>query len=387
MKRTPETPPATDCLGDGALDAYRLVIGQIACPAYLCSPDGVLWYCNRAARRLWGDCSIPGRDRCWDGFTALYRPDGSALDKSASPAVLAARTGLDQPPVEVLAESADGQQRRVVIHARPVRQNNGGTVGVLCSLTDISDKRRFEEAVRFAHDSRASFLQVLAHELRNPLAPVMAAATMLQRQSAVPGTARMADVIVRQTGQLSRFIDDLLDGSRIEQACDTPVTMRVSSVRDVLARACDMVESILRERKQTLHVEICPGGQPDSAVLWCDPARLSQALGGTLLNASHFSGDGEGILLVVAVDGVFLELQVSDRGIGVEAGDLPLLFEPFRQFAVHPDRVASGAGLGLAIARSVTRAHGGVVSADSAGRGQGTRVRFVLPVVLDPATV
>lgn len=380
----PETPPAADWPGGGTLDTYRLVIGQIACPAYLCSPDGVLWYCNRAARRLWGDGPTPEEDRCWDGFTALYRPDGSALDKSASPAVLAARTGQDQPPVELVAESADGQRRRVVIHARPVRKDNGATVGVICSLTDVSEKRRFEEAVRFAHDSRASFLHVLAHELRNPLAPVMAAATILQRQA---GSARMAGVIVRQARQLARFIDDLLDASRIEQACETPVTMCVARVRDVLAPACDMVESILHERKQTLHVEICPSGLPDSALLWCDPARLSQALGGTLLNASHFSDDGKGIVLVVAADGIFLELQVSDCGIGVEAADLPLLFEPFRKFAVHPDRVSSGAGLGLAIARSVIRAHGGMVSADSAGRGQGTRVKFVLPVVLNPASV
>ena len=369
------------------MDTYGRMIGQIACPAYFCSPNGALRYCNGAARRLWGVCPATDENGSWDGFTALYRTDGRPLDKSSSPAALAARTGVDQPPVEILAESADGQQRRVVIHARPVRQGDGATVGVLCSLTDISEQRRLEEALKFAQDGRAAFLHVLAHELRNPLAPVMAAATLLQRQAAEPGIARMAGVIVRQTRQLARFVDDLLDASRIEQAYDTPVTMRAANVHEVLAHACDVVESIVRERNQTLHVEICPSGQPDSAVLWCDPARLSQALGGALLNASHFSDDGGGISLAVAVDGVFLELQVSDRGIGVETADLPLLFEPFRKFSAHPGRVASGAGLGLAIARSVTRAHGGTVSADSAGRGQGTRVKFVLPVVMDPATV
>lgn len=387
MGRIPKTRPGADQPGKGTLDTYGQMIGQIACPAYLCDPNGALRYCNGAATRLWGICATPDKDGWWDGFTALYRTDGSAFDKSASPAALAAGTGVDQPPTEVLAESANGQQRRVVIHARPVRQGDGATVGVLCSLTDISERRRLEEAVRFAHDSRAAFLHMLAHELRNPLAPVMAAATLLQRQAAGPGIFRMAGVIVRQTGQLARFVDDLLDASRIDQACDTPVTMRAATVHEVLSRACDVVESILRERNQTLHVEICPSGPPDGAVLWCDPARLSQALGGTLLNASHFSDDGDGILLSVAVDGVFLELQVSDRGIGIEAADLPLLFEPFRKFSAHPDRVASGAGLGLAIARSVTRAHGGTVSARSAGRGQGTCVTFLLPVVMDPAPV
>lgn len=118
-------------------------------------------------------------------------------------------------------------------------------------------------------------------------------------------------------------------------------------------------------------------------MLWCDPERLAQALGGALLNASQFSDDGAAISLAVAINGVFLELLVSDHGIGVEQAELSLLFQPFRKFATHPGRAAPGAGLGLAIARSVSRAHGGTVSADSAGRGQGMRLRFVLPVVLE----
>ncbi len=253
-------------------------------------------------------------------------------------------------------------------------------------MTDISEQRRLEHEVKFAHDSRAGFLRVLAHELRNPLAPVMAAATLLRHRAAEPNTARMAGVIVRQTGHLARFVDDLLVDSRIEHAWEVPVSMRAATVHEVLANACDAVDCILRERGQTLCVEIGSGDLVDEAVLWCDPERLAQALGSALRNASEFSADGAGISLAVAIDGVFLELLVSDQGIGVDPADLPLLFEPFRKFAVHPDRVESGAGLGLAIARSVTRAHGGMVSADSAGRGRGTCLKFVLPVVMDTAS-
>jgi len=148
-----------------------------------------------------------------------------------------------------------------------------------------------------------------------------------------------------------------------------------------LAHACDVAGCILRERGQALRVEHCSGDEVDGAALWCDPERLGQALACTLLNASQFSDDGAGISLAVAIDGVFLVVLVSDPGIGVAAADLPFLFEPFRQFTTHPGRVVSGAGLGLAIARSVARAHGGMVSAHSAGPGQGTRLKFVLPVV------
>jgi len=383
VTRTPERRRTTDRRAATALDAHGLLIGQIACPAYCCTPDGAVRYANGSARRLWGAWPDPEEEGRWDGFKALYRADGSALDRPASPAALAARSGLAQPAAELLAESADGSQRCVVIHARPVFDAEGASAGVLCSLTDISERRRLEDQVKFVHDSRAGFLHVLAHELRNPLAPVMAAATLLQRQPGAPQVDRMAGVIARQTRKLARFVDDLLDGSRIEQACDTPVSKRASSLDEVLAHACDVVGCVLGEREQTLSVEICPRAQVQGTLLWCDPERLAQALGGALLNASQFSDDGAAISLAVAVDGPLLELLVSDRGIGVDRTELSLLFEPFRKFAIHPCRTESGAGLGLAIARSVSRAHGGSVSADSAGRGQGMRLKFVLPVVLD----
>lgn len=385
MAWTHERRRATDASGDLVLDTYGQLIDQIACPAYCCTPDGAVLHYNSSARRVWGAGPSPAEDGCWDGFAALYCMDGSAVEKSASPAALAARTGVAQPPTELMAESNDGHKRCVVIHARPARHADGATAGVLCSLTDISEQRRLENEVGFVRDGRAGFLHVLAHELRNPLAPVMAAAAILQRQAGAPGVARMGGVIERQTRQLARFIDDLLDGARIDQACDTPVAKRVANVGNVLARARDVADCVLAERGQSLCVEIDAQRTVSEVVLWCDPERLGQALGNVLLNASQFSDNGATIALVLAVDAGFLEILVSDHGIGVEADELPLMFEPFRKFAVHPARAEAGAGLGLAIARSVVRAHGGVLSADSAGRGQGTCVTFVLPVVVDGA--
>ena len=374
-------PPSTDL----APTVYGQLIEQIACPAWFCSPDGAVLHCNSAARRLWGGCPSPAEEARWDGFAALYRADGSALERSAAPAALALRGGAAIAPTELVAESADGQKRCLVVHARPVGQAGDAAAGVLCSLTDISERRRLEHELAFARDSRTGFLRMLAHELRNPLASVMAVAAILRRQPGEPGIARMARVIERQTRQLGRFIDDLLDGARIDHACEIPVAMRAASLDEVLACARDMVEGLLRERGQQLHTNIDMCEQDCDAVLWCDPERLGQALGNALHNASQYSDDGAGISLAVAVDGVFLEIRVVDRGIGVESDELPLLFEPFRKFAPHPGRVVAGAGLGLAIARSVTRAHGGQVSADSPGRGQGTCLRFVLPVVRQTA--
>jgi len=379
----PEKRRAVDPPGAAWPDTYGEVIDQIACPAYCCTLTGTILHGNRSARRLWGRARLPIGEGCWDGFAALYRPDGSPVEKSSSPAALAARTGVAPPPTELVAESSDGQRRCLVVHARPIRGGKGATVGVLCSLTDISERRRLGQEVQCARDSREGFLRVLAHELRNPLASVMAVAAILRRQPGELGIVRMARVIERQTRQLARFIDDLLDASRVEQACDIPVALRAASLRDVMALARDVAEGVLRGRGQTLRVDLGAAEGVLDTTLWCDPGRLAQALGNALLNASEFSDDGAEVALAARIDGAFLEISVSDNGIGVEASELLAMFEPFRKLAGHPLRAPSGAGLGLAIARSICVAHGGMVSAHSAGPGQGTRLKFILPVVLD----
>lgn len=372
--------PATRAPGADSAEwpaTYGRVIARIGCPAYCCSPAGAVIHSNRSAQRLWGAKPAPDDEGRWDGFVALYRLDGSRVAKSSSPAALAVESGVAPPPAEFVAESSDGQRRCLVIHAHPVQQDNGATAGVLCSLTDISERHRLGLEVQFARDNRDAFLRVLAHELRNPLSSVMTAAALLRRQPDAQESARFARVIERQTRQLARFIGDLLDGARIEHACDIGVAMRACSVGSVLELAHDVAEGVLRGRRQTLCVDV---GATDTD-LWCDPERLAQALANALLNASEFSDDGTEISLAVSIDGAVLEMQVTDHGIGVEAVQLEAMFEPFRKFSAHPARVPSGAGLGLAIARSVSRAHGGMVLAQSAGRGQGTSLRFMLPVV------
>src|SRR5438067_902402 len=236
----PHAPPGADGSGAGWPDAYGRVIAQIGCPAYCCTPGGAILHCNPSAQRLWGGCPSPLDEGHWDGFARLSRPDGTPVEKSASPAALAARTGIAPPPTELVAESKDGQRRSLVIHARPVIQADGATVGVLCSLTDISERCRLEHEAREARDNRYVFLRMLAHELRNPLSPVMSVAAVLRQQPQAPDVVRMGCMVERQTRQLARLIGDLLDTSRIEQACDIPVAMRASSVGSVLELARDV---------------------------------------------------------------------------------------------------------------------------------------------------
>lgn len=225
---------------------------------------------------------------------------------------------------------------------------------------------------------RDEFLDMLAHELRNPLAPIMSAAGLLQHTSADPFFTKVGIVVERQAGQLARFIADLLDASRLNCACVLPVMRRMCVQDDILVMAVNAVEPVMHGRRQRLVVDI---SEKASHVLDCDPERVAQALGNVLSNASAGTPDGKAFHLRAYVSKDMLVLEVADAGTGITAVDLQHVFEPFQRRAVAPGRAAAGAGLGLAIAKGVCEAHGGSIEIRSAGLGEGTTVSLRLPVV------
>jgi PAS domain S-box-containing protein len=364
-------------LDNGWPASYAWAIEQMPCPAYCCSPNGVLVHVNAAAKRIWGDACPLLEDMRWDGFETLRSLDGELLDKTASPAAHAA-AGESPCPTELLAVCRDGQPRRIVVHAKPVFHADGAVVGALCCLTDISEQRRLQERERDAAHAREEFLSMLAHELRNPLAPIMSIAGLLQRANKDPGVAKMAGVVQRQTRQLARFIADLLDASRVDCVHTLPVEPRSCTKHEIVDLSLDAVETLVRSRKQRLIVEV---DNPD-AELRCDPERVAQALGNVLCNASAFTPDGEEICLRVYIEGNVLRAEVIDCGAGIAAEDLQHIFEPFERRALAPGRAPVGAGLGLTIAKGVCEAHGGSIFVRSAGPGMGTTVSMALPVAV-----
>jgi len=364
-------------LDNGWPESYAWAIEQMPCPAYCCSPTGALVHVNAAAKRIWGDACPLVQDMQWDGFETLRSLDGQLLDKKSSPAALAAG-GASPCPTELLAVCRDGQARRIVIHAKPVFHAGGEVVGALCCLTDISEQRRLQERERDAAHSREEFLAMLAHELRNPLAPIMSIAGLLQRANNDPVVSKMAGVVQRQTRQLARFIADLLDASRVDCVHALPVEPRICTKREIVNLSLDAVETLVRSRKQRLIVEV----DNADAELMCDPERVAQALGNVLCNASAFTPDGEEICLRVFIEGNVLRAEVIDCGAGIAAEDLQHIFEPFERRALAPGRAPVGAGLGLTIAKGVCEAHGGSIYVRSAGPGMGTTVSLALPVAV-----
>lgn len=344
------------------------------CPAFCCGSDGTVLIHNSAAEKIWSGppSQTPGR---WSGFATLRHPDGSLVHPADGPVARAA-TGAPTPPTELLASSTDEEPRRVVFHARPIFRLDGCVVGAMCALTDVSERRRLEDEAEASNASREVFLSVLAHELRNPLAPIMSAAGAMRMVSDDPAITRMADVVERQTKQLARFIADLLHAARLEAPGDAPIQMRDCNVADVVDQAADVVASALQVKSQTLIVIAANRSAP----LRCDTARLAQALGNALLNASAYSAEGAQIRFSATAGHGLFEATISDKGIGVDPSRLDEILEPFKRFADAPGQARPAAGLGLSIAKSVAEAHGGMVLARSLGPGSGTTVVFALPI-------
>lgn len=350
--------------------AHVWAIDQMPLPAFICGRDGAVLSCNAMAETLWGRRPNPREGGRWHGWKTLLGADGHPL------------SGVKTPPAQTLARGApwtsdvlfdlgDGDLTRATMSCRPVFNQKGSAEGVICAVTIIGpvDPSQLED--------RAVFLSTLSHELRNPLSPIMCAASALRSMANDPKVAKMADVVERQSKQLARFVADLLDASRLHHASEVPCAMRDSDVGSVLDAALDAVDPTLRSRGQTLAIRA-----PDrSTALRCDPARLAQALGNALRNASAHSPDGAQIELCVGADRDMLLISVDDLGAGIDADVIERAAEPFVQGATAPGRAPSGAGLGLAIAKGICAAHGGAMAVSSPGPGLGAHVEFILPVV------
>ncbi|HYX67423.1 MAG TPA: PAS domain S-box protein, partial [Burkholderiales bacterium] len=251
-------------------------------------------------------------------------------------------------------------------------------VGVL--FNDISERVRAERALREAARRKDEFVATLAHELRNPLAPIRNAVTLLQMREDVDGEIRsIGEMIGRQVNHLARLIDDLMDVSRITFG---KVQLRRSrlDLRDVAREAVTTCEPLVTASAHRLELEL--GAEP----LWLDAdrVRLAQVIANLLSNAVRYTPSGGRIVLRAARDGDEAEVSVEDDGIGIEPAMLERIFEPFVQLEQRQNGGATGIGIGLALARALAELHGGRLSAQSAGPGKGSRFAVRVPLAGAP---
>jgi signal transduction histidine kinase/ActR/RegA family two-component response regulator len=244
------------------------------------------------------------------------------------------------------------------------------------------ERVRAEEALRQADRRKDEFLAMLAHELRNPLAPISAAAQLLNRGPLDPErVARTSTIISRQVGHMTGLIDDLLDVSRVTRGLVVLAREEVD-VKRVAGDAIEQVRPLIEARGHHLAVHM----PPDPALVEGDHKRLVQVLANLLNNAAKYTPERGKLVVWLGVTDDQVALSVSDTGIGITPELLPKVFDLFSQAERTPDRAQGGLGLGLALVRSLVELHGGSVAVSSEGRGAGSEFTVRLPRLRERAS-
>jgi signal transduction histidine kinase/CheY-like chemotaxis protein len=259
---------------------------------------------------------------------------------------------------------------------QPVRDAEGRIVGIFAQGSDVSEQVRAVDALKNADRQKDEFLATLAHELRNPLAPIRQAAVVARSPAADDARKAWAvGVIERQAGHMALLLDDLLDVSRISRG---RLELRVEPVdlRQVIDSALELSRPSLDEKKHRLVLEL-----PAAPVrLLADPLRLSQVLCNLLSNATKYTDRGGNITLRASSDGNAVTIRVQDDGIGLAPEEQGHIFEMFSQISSAIDRAEGGLGIGLALSRGLVGLHQGTIEVLSAGVGMGSEFVVTLPL-------
>ncbi|SHG74051.1 ATP-binding protein [Massilia sp. CF038] len=287
-------------------------------------------------------------------------------------------------PVRFIDE-AHALQRWYDVYATRIEGPGSARVAVLFS--DITERVRADEQLRQlaadleAADRRKSeFLATLAHELRNPLAPIRSGLQVLRLRGTDPDVStRVHDVMERQLTHLVALVDDLLDVARITHG---QIELKRSwiDLADVLASAVETSRPLIDAEQHTLSVDITAEALP----LYADPTRLRQVVSNLLNNAAKYTPRGGRIVLGARREGDQAWITVADNGIGIATEVLGEVFDMFTQVGRERHRARGGLGIGLSLVRSLAELHGGSASADSAGAGKGSVFTVRLPLSISP---
>jgi PAS domain S-box-containing protein len=331
----------------------------------------------------------------------LRRPDGTPLAVHEYPLARALR-GETVAPEEVRLQRFDGAEGWVSIGAAPVLDDAGRLVGAVAAMEDITDKKRHlealrdserrereraeelqraEQALKAADRQKDEFLATLAHELRNPLAPIRTGLELLKQPPASHAAAeKVRTTMQRQLGHLVRLVDDLLDVSRISHGKIELQRERLQ-LRDVVAHAVEASGALAEASGHALAVQL------PAEPIWIegDEIRLAQVLTNLLNNAAKYTPRGGHIELAAAVEGSAAVIRVSDDGSGIAEDMLPRVFDLFAQADRDRERSQGGLGIGLSLARRLVKMHGGTITAASAGPGRGSTFTVRLPLAAGPS--
>jgi signal transduction histidine kinase len=233
-----------------------------------------------------------------------------------------------------------------------------------------------QEDLRTANQNQSEFLAVLGHELRNPLAPLSAGLTLLERARGQPELLdRLQPMMERQFGHLLRLVDDLLDFSRINRGQISLQTTRID-LNDVINAGAEQLAATIDARRNTLVLDVAHGPLP----VLGDFERLTQVVANLLSNANRYMDPGGRITVTSHAENDHAVVTIADAGYGIPAEQLTKIFELFTRIPEHRRRTDGGFGIGLALARRLLEMHGGTIEARSRGLGQGSEFIVTVPL-------
>ncbi|HYN06287.1 MAG TPA: PAS domain S-box protein [Vicinamibacterales bacterium] len=337
--------------------------------------EGIILSWNAGAERLFG---YPSEEAIGRPITLVIPAD--RLDEEHEIVARIAR-GERIEHFETVRVAKDGRRIEISLTVSPIRDADGVVIGASKIARDITDRRNAERALREVDTQKDRFIALLAHELRNPLAPLTNALQVMRLAaddaSAVAGAR---DVMERQLSHLVRLIDDLLDISRIGQ---NKLELRRSRVllADVVRSAVETARPLMDGAGHLLTVSL----PAEPIHLDADLTRLSQVFGNLLTNSAKYTERGGRIVLAADRQGNDVLVSVRDNGIGIPADARLRIFDMFSQLDRRVERTRGGLGIGLALVKGLVEMHGGTVTAESEGSGKGSTFTVKLPAIATPS--
>ena len=338
--------------------------------AYTAEPDGASDYLNTRWQQYTGKALEDGLGAHWVDFV---HPD----DREHASARWGQSVATGEPfECEYRLRKADGAYRWHVSRALPVRDGNGEIIKWVGTSTDIDDAKRAEQKSRADDQKKDEFLATLAHELRNPLAPIRNAVQIMRLSKEPAVLEKTRTMIERQLEHLVHLVDDLFDISRITQG-----KLQLRKERVALAKIIQDAVETARLRIERASHKLTVSLPPQSIVVNADPTRLAQVFGNLLNNAARYTPDGGHISVTADQQAGDVLVRVKDNGIGIPPDMHARIFDMFTQADRRLDQSQGGLGIGLALVRRLVDMHGGHVEAHSAGVGQGSEFVVRLPIV------
>ena len=366
---------------------WRVTLGSVADAVIVTDTQAQVVFMNAVAQALTGWTQNDATGRAVETVFHVVNENSYTPVPNRVHQVLRRGLAVDLASNTVLI-AKDQTERHIDDIASPILDDNRTMLGVILVFRDITERKRMEnetkrqaEVLQEADRRKDEFLALLAHELRNPLAPIQNAVHIMRQCGAENPQLRWArDVVERQVQLMARLVDDLLDVSRITRG---KIQLREEQVNlvAVVARAVETSRPLIEERHHELTVSL-----PSEPVrLRADPARLEQILVNLLNNAAKYTEHNGHVWLTIRQTGAEVEVRVEDNGVGIRMDMMARIFDPFVQAERALNRSQGGLGIGLTLVRRLVEMHGGSIVASSAGPNRGSEFIVRLPARADTA--